>query len=51
MHGFNFSARLATFLQDLMQDLTNLARKILARHAHFLQDALYWDILQHSSLQ
>ena len=39
-------ARKASFLmqilQDLMQDLASLARKILARLAYFLQDGFYW---------
>ena len=29
-------------LQDLVQDLASLARKILARFAYFLQDGFYW---------
>ena len=30
-------------LQDLVQDLASLARKILARFGYFLQDRFYWD--------
>ena len=30
-------------LQDLVQDLASLARKILARFGYFLQDGFYWD--------
>ena len=41
--SFVFSAILAKFVQDLMQDL---ARKILARLEYFLQDGFYWDITQ-----
>ena len=42
--SFIFSARLARYLQDLVQDLASLARIILARFAYFLQDGFYWDI-------
>ena len=41
--SFIFSARLV-YLQDLVQDLANLARKILARFGYFLQDGFYWVI-------
>ena len=40
--SFIFSARLARYVQDLVQDLASLARKILARFAYFLQDHFYW---------
>ena len=33
-----FSARLARFMQDLMQDLASIASKTLARLKHFLKD-------------
>ena len=36
--SFTFSAR---YVQDLVQDLTSLARKVLARFAYFLQDGFY----------
>ena len=43
---FSIFARKAPFLvqvlQDFMQDLASLARKILARLAYFLQDGFYW---------
>ena len=39
---FIFSTRLARYVQDLVQHLANLARKILARFAYFLQDDFYW---------
>ena len=29
-------------LQDLVQDLASLARKILAKFGYFLQDSFYW---------
>ena len=38
---FIFSAKLARFVQDFVQDLVSLARKILARFAYFLQDGFY----------
>ena len=48
LHNFLYLARKASFLvqdlQDLVQDLASLARKTLARFAHFLQDGLYWDL-------
>ena len=31
-------------LLDLIQDLSSLARKLLARLENFLQDSIYWDI-------
>ena len=34
-------------MQDLLQDLESLARKILARFAYFLQDGFYWVLLEH----
>ena len=34
----HFSARLARYVQGLMQDLSMLARKIFERVAYFLQD-------------
>ena len=37
-----FSARLAKYMQDLMQDLANLVTKILARLAYYLQHSFYW---------
>ena len=40
--SFIFSARLARYVQDLVQDLASLARKLLARFACFLQDRFYW---------
>ena len=40
--SFIFSARLARYVQDLVQDLASLARKKLARFAYFLQDSFYW---------
>ena len=42
---FIFSAKLARYVQDLIQDLANLARKILARLAYFLHDGFYWVII------
>ena len=36
-------------LQDLVQDLVSLARKILARLAVFLQDDFYWVLTSVSS--
>ena len=41
----HFSARLARYVQDLVQDLGSLARKILARFADSLQDGFYWDFM------
>ena len=35
-----FSARLARYVQDLVQDLV---RKILSRFAYYLQDGFYWE--------
>ena len=35
---FIFSARLARYVQDL----ASLARKVLSKFAHFLQDGFYW---------
>ena len=32
-------------MQDLVQDLASLARKILARFAYFLQDGFYWEVV------
>ena len=40
--SFIFSARLARYMQGLVQDLASLVRKILARIVHFLQDSFYW---------
>ena len=40
---FIFSARLARYVQDLMQDLASFARKILARLTYFLQEGFYWE--------
>ena len=37
----SFSAR---HVQDLVQDLASLVRKILARLEYFLQDGFYWDV-------
>ena len=34
----HFSARFARYVQDLVQNLASLARKMLARLAYFLQD-------------
>ena len=34
----HFSARLARYVHNLVQDLASLARKIFARFAYFLQD-------------
>ena len=31
-------------MQDLVQDLASLARKIVARFAYFMQYGFYWDI-------
>ena len=31
-----------SYIQDLMQDIANLARKIFARLAYSLQDGFYW---------
>ena len=43
---FLYLARKASFLvQDLVQDLASLARKIIARFALFLQDSFYWETL------
>ena len=39
-----FSARLARYVQDLVQELASFARKIFARFAYFLQDGFYWDV-------
>ena len=33
---------LAKYVQDSVQDLASLARKILARFVYFLQDGFYW---------
>ena len=45
VHDFSILARKASFLvqvlQDLLQDLASLARKILTRLAYFLQDGFY----------
>ena len=38
--SFIFSVRLARHVQDLVQDLAGLARKMLARFTYFLQDGL-----------
>ena len=40
--------RLARYVQDLVQDLASLARKILARFAYFLQDDFYWAVTNSS---
>ena len=44
---FLYPARKASFLvqdlQDLVQNLANLARIILARFGYFLQDSFYWE--------
>ena len=32
-------------LQDLIQDLASLARKLLARFRYFLQDGFYWAVM------
>ena len=40
--SFIFTARLARYVQDLMQDLIGLA-KILARLAYFLLIGSYWE--------
>ena len=44
----SYLARKASFsvqdLQDLVQDLASIARKILARFGYFLQDSFYWVI-------
>ena len=40
--SYIFSARLARYVQDLVQNLASLARKILSRFAYFLQDGFYW---------
>ena len=34
----HFSARIARYVQDSVQDLASIARKILVRFAYFLQD-------------
>ena len=39
-----FSARLARYVQNLVQDLASRARKILARFTYFLQDGFYWKL-------
>ena len=50
--NFLYLARKASFLvqdlqdmcvQDLVQNLASLTRKILARFAYFLQDSFYWE--------
>ena len=41
----HFSVKLGRCMQDSVQDLASLARKILARLAYFLQDGFYWVIL------
>ena len=43
----HFSARLARYVQGLMQDLSMLARKIFERVAYFLQDGFCWVCLSH----
>ena len=47
LQDFSYLARKASFLvqdlQDFVQDLASLARKILARFGYFLQDGFYWD--------
>ena len=47
--SFIFSVRLARYVQDLMQYLASLARKILARLEYFLQDRFYW--VDHDALK
>ena len=48
MQDFSYLARKASFLvqdlQDFVQDLASLARKILARSEYFLQDGFYWEV-------
>ena len=43
IQSFIFSARLARYVQVLMQDLESLVRKIRARLTYFLQDGFYWE--------
>ena len=42
--SFICSARLAGYVQDLMQDPASLARKILTRLAYIWQDGFYWAV-------
>ena len=44
----HFSARLARYVQDLVQDFASLARKTLARYVYFLQGSFYWEGLTRS---
>ena len=51
MKSFIYSARLARYVQNLLQDVANPARKILPRLAYILQDGFYLVILgQHIAI-
>ena len=49
--SFIFSARLARYVQVLMQKIASLARKILARPEYFLQEGFYWDFSKVDTLE
>ena len=40
----SFSAGLARYVQDLMQDLASLAGIILSKFAYLLQGHFYWEL-------